>query len=65
MLDGKRDQGFNDKKRGGRPKVLNKAPINCFQSRAGSWKAKFGDPWDGKKASTPPAKQRSAHLKFV
>ena len=35
MLGGKRDQGFNDKKRGGRPKVLNKAPINCFQSRAG------------------------------
>ena len=36
MLGGKRNEGFNDKKRGGRPKVLNKAAINYFQSRAGS-----------------------------
>ena len=27
MLGGKRNEGFNDKKRGRRPKVLNKAPI--------------------------------------
>ena len=65
MLSGKRNEGFKDKKRGGRPEVLNKTAIIVFSLEQVHEKQNLETPEMAKKPSTPPAKQRSARLKFV
>ena len=68
MLGGKRNEGCKDKKWGGRPKVLNKTAIIAFSLEQVHEKQTLKTPEMAKKKkqpSTPPAKQRSARLKFV
>ena len=69
MLGGKRNEGLKNKKQGGRPKVLNKTAIIVLSPEQVHEKQNFETrevPEMAKKnLSTPPAKQRSARLKFV
>ena len=66
MFGGKRNGGCKDKKRGRRPKVLNKTAIIVFSLEQVHEKQNLETPEMAKKEpSTPPAKQRSARLKFV
>ena len=63
MLGGKRNEGFKDKKRGGRPKVLNKTAIIVFSPEQVHEKQNLETPEMAKKKNLSSARQqRSARL---
>ena len=63
MLGGKRNEACKHKKRG---EDLNKTAIIVFSlDWAGSWEAKFGDPWDGKKEKKNPLLRPPSNVRLV